>query len=134
MKSINQNKHEKLNKLNSNDPAKISRETNAPLDEGLAESLVDLIDKGHLDISVEELKSMSNDEGERCYWMGNKPDYRGARSCTQRQCKRIRVMMREKLIEYIPENELKILSFQDAETIIRNGDEHVMKRKISRRK
>jgi hypothetical protein len=105
--------------------------SHTPLDKKFAKSLIALIHKGYLDISVEDLELMSEETGWKYYWMGNRPDFSGL-NCTQRQCKRIRAMMKESLIEPISENELKSLSFKDAVTLIRKGEDQVMKRKSRR--
>ena len=97
----------------------------------LRKSLTYMIKKGYLDIPQEDLEFMSEETGEKYDWMGAAPDFRGM-NCTQRQCKRLRTMMRKNLIDPISENELKSLSFKDAVTLIRTGDEHAMKRKNRR--
>lgn len=155
MNKINHNRLEKIEKLYKNGQVEIPsrkfleamssveleefiqkaertpKRTYQPLGRELRNTLTGMIKKGILDIPLEDLEFMSKSVGENYYTMGMMVNENSVISCTRMQCKRMRSMMKEGLIEPIPENRLKILSCNTAKAIIREGENQAARRRVS---
>lgn len=111
---------------------KVSGKPYEPLYRELRCALTNMIREGELNISPANLEFMSKDQGEKYFLLGKLVREKGLGSCSKRQCKRIRAMMRENYIAPIPEIELKMLSDKEADEKIRTAEEQITQRQIRR--
>jgi hypothetical protein len=68
---------------------------------------------------------MSNQRGIEYYWIGHKPGKGNTEFCSERQYKRLRMLVRKNYLDHIPGWRLKLLSYQEAETLLKEGEKNI---------